>query len=127
MGLASIRLRPTYNFLCLFYAKYPRWLQNTPGRLSHKIKRFPPKTNFRGFVAPPPHTKTSSKIGKANLFPHAIQKPIFSAASTAFEGGCDGRGFGGFTFLAMQGQPSHRSILALNGHNFGIKTNLAVS
>jgi hypothetical protein len=32
----------------------------------------------------------------------------FSAASEVFEGGGDGRGFGGFIFLVMQGPPSHK-------------------
>jgi hypothetical protein len=52
--------------------------------------------------------KPSQKIGKTNLFPRAIQKPICSAASTVCEGGDfgDGRGFGTFIFLAMQGNPA---------------------
>jgi hypothetical protein len=48
------------------------------------------------------------------LFPHAIQKPFFSAASTVFEGGGEVRGFGGFIFLAIQGHPSYK--LTRNGY-----------
>jgi hypothetical protein len=73
-------------------------------------KKFYTQNVFWGFVTPPPHTKALSKIGKTNLFPHAIQKPLSTAASTVFEGGGDGRGFGGFIFLEMQVQPSHISI-----------------
>ena len=42
------------------------------------------------------------------MFPHAIQKPIFPAPSTVYEGGGDGHGFGRFIFLEMRGPPSHR-------------------
>ena len=39
--------------------------------------------------------------------PVCYSEAVFSAASTVFEGGGDdGRGFGGFTFFVMQGQPS---------------------
>jgi hypothetical protein len=52
------------------------------------------------------------------LFPHAIQKPVFSAASTVFEGGCDGRCFGGFIFLVTQGQPGHAGFFNLEIPSF---------
>jgi hypothetical protein len=48
-------LRSACDILCLFYAKCPRWFRNTPGRLSRKIKNFPPKTCIEALCATSPY------------------------------------------------------------------------
>jgi hypothetical protein len=72
-----------------------------------KHKKIAPKTCFWGFVTPPPHTKkTIVKNWKNELVPACDSEAIFFCDKYSFEGGGDGRSFGGFIFLAMQGQPS---------------------
>jgi hypothetical protein len=50
--------------------------------------------------------KPSQKL-ENELVPSCDSEAIFSAVSIVFKGGGDGLRFGGFIFLAMQGQPSH--------------------
>ena len=65
-----------------------------------ELKFIRTKLIFGDFERHLPIQKPSKKMGVINLFPHAIQKQLFSAVSVVFEGGGDGRGFGGFIFLA---------------------------
>jgi hypothetical protein len=61
-------------------------------------------------VTPPPHTRAYSKKWQNELVSACDSGANFSAASTVFEGGGNGRGFGGFFFFwqCKAKQPGHR-------------------
>jgi hypothetical protein len=60
---------------------------------------------------------------KPNFSRLTIQEPIISVPNTEFEGGDDGRGYGDYTFLVKQAQPSYSAgaLFRLFMHNPAIQ------
>jgi hypothetical protein len=89
----------------------PHVVPKCPRTTSAQNKKFYTQFVFLGLFDATSPCNNLLKIWKTNLCPACDSEAIFSAASAVFEGGGDGRGFGGFIFLAMQGQPSHSKAL----------------
>jgi hypothetical protein len=106
MRLASTR---PWLFMLVLY-KIPQVVPKYPRATSAKNKKFCTRNVFLGLCDVTFPYKNLVKIRKANLFPHAIQKPFFSAASTALflKAGVMGVVLA-VSFMAIQGQPSHRA------------------
>ena len=59
--------------------------------------------------------KTSQKIENTNFRGLAIEEPVFTVASTEFEGGCNGYGFSDCIFLVIYCQPGHTVVRDVSG------------